>query len=155
MKKRLLASIISLLALSLPRMVMGQNLFVANAANGTITQITLAGVPSTFASGLNFPLSLAFDSQGDLFEADEGSGNIYEFTPSGVRSTFATGLGSPEGLAFNRPLKNSFLTEKYANSSMNLRVNFQIHGFFSILLTAAVTCSWEPAPTFLNTRPLG
>src|SRR5208282_4273933 len=34
----------------------------------------------------------------------------------------------------NRPLKNSFLTEKYANSSMNLRVNFQIHGFFSILL---------------------
>jgi len=37
-------------------------------------------------------------------------------------------------LPLSRPLKNSFLTEKYANSSMNLRVNFQIHGFFSILL---------------------
>src|SRR5208282_6245374 len=34
----------------------------------------------------------------------------------------------------SRLLKNSFLTEKYANIPMNLRVNFQIHGFFIILL---------------------
>src|ERR1700722_20181673 len=63
-----------------------QNLFVANAANGTITQITPGGEQSAFASGLSFPLSLAFDSQGDLFEADEGSGNIDEFTSSGGKS---------------------------------------------------------------------
>jgi hypothetical protein len=34
----------------------------------------------------------------------------------------------------NRLLKNSFLIEKYANIPMNLWVNFQIHGFFIILL---------------------
>src|SRR5208282_788853 len=45
------------------------------------------------------------------------------------------------GLPFQAPrspgsrlLKNSFLTEKYANIPMNLRVNFQIHGFFIILV---------------------
>jgi|SRR5208282_448310 len=38
-------------------------------------------------------------------------------------------------LLSNRLLKNSFLTEKYANIPMNLMVNFQIHGFFIILLT--------------------
>jgi hypothetical protein len=36
--------------------------------------------------------------------------------------------------ALSRLLKNSFLPEKYAYSPMNLRVNFQIHDFFSILL---------------------
>ena len=34
----------------------------------------------------------------------------------------------------SRLLKNSFLTEKYANFPMNLSVNFQMHGFFIILL---------------------
>jgi len=34
----------------------------------------------------------------------------------------------------SRLLENSFLPEKYANSPMNLRVNFQTHRFFSILL---------------------
>ena len=39
------------------------------------------------------------------------------------------------GVMLNRLLENSFLTEKYVNIPMNLRVNFQTHGFFSILLT--------------------
>jgi hypothetical protein len=59
-------------------------------------------VQSTFASGLNHPVGLAFDSAGNLFVgADEGSGNIYEFTPGGVQSTFASGLSTPVGLGFN------------------------------------------------------
>ena len=60
-----------------------------------------AEVRSTFASGLNEPSGLAFNSAGDLFETDLGSGNIYEFTPGGTRSTFASGLSNPNGLAFN------------------------------------------------------
>ena len=77
-----------------------QNLFVANN-NGTITQITPGGAQSTFASGLDYPRGLAFNSAGDLFEADGESGNIYEFTPDGARSTFASGFSFPTGLAFN------------------------------------------------------
>ena len=36
----------------------------------------------------------------------------------------------------NRVLKNYFWAEKYVNFPMKLRVNFQIHGFFSILRKA-------------------
>jgi hypothetical protein len=46
-----------------------------------IYEFTPGGTRSTFASGLNQPFGLAFDSTGNLFEADQFSGNIYEFTP--------------------------------------------------------------------------
>jgi hypothetical protein len=78
-----------------------QNLFVSSDADNTITEFTPGGVQSTFASGLDYPHGLAFNSAGDLFEADFSSGNIYEFTPGGARSTFATGLHNLTGLAFN------------------------------------------------------
>ena len=56
------------------------------------------GTRSTFASGLT-PVSLAFNSSGDLFVASQGS--IYEFVPNGTRSTFVSGLTDPSGLAFS------------------------------------------------------
>ena len=77
-----------------------QNLFEADRGSGNIYEFTPGGVQSTFASGLNNPLGLAFDSAGDLFEADYGSGNIYEYTPGGAQTTFAYGLSNPAGLAF-------------------------------------------------------
>jgi hypothetical protein len=67
---------------------------------GNIYKIGPNGVPSTFASGLNGPLGLAFDSAGNLFVASFG-GTILKFTPGGSRSTFAIGLNDPEGLAFD------------------------------------------------------
>jgi hypothetical protein len=82
-----------------------QNLFMANGNN--IIEITPGGVKSTFASGLNDPVGLAFNSAGNLFVSNfippplGGSGSIYEYTPGGVRSTFASGLYEPLGLAFN------------------------------------------------------
>lgn len=97
-----------LLASSVP----AQNLFVGTQGGGTgfgpygvdtIVQITPDGSQSTFASGLNLPTGLAFNSAGNLFEADAYSGNIYEFTPAGVQTTFVSGLGldQPQGLAFD------------------------------------------------------
>jgi hypothetical protein len=78
-----------------------QNLFEADQESGDINEFTTNGVQSTFASGLDGPDGLAFNSAGVLFEADFQSGNIYEFTTNGVQSTFASGLSYPNGLAFN------------------------------------------------------
>ena len=66
----------------------------------TIVSVKFNGTSHLFASGLDRPGGLAFDSHGNLFEADS-IGNIYEFTPSGIRSTFASGLTYPAGLAFD------------------------------------------------------
>jgi sugar lactone lactonase YvrE len=54
-----------------------------------------------FASGLNLPSGLAFDSSGNLFVANSGNNTISEITPGGMVSTFASGLNDPRGLAFD------------------------------------------------------
>jgi subtilisin-like proprotein convertase family protein len=79
----------------------GQNLFVADSGSDNIYKFTPDGTRTTFATGLNYPDGIAFNSAGNLFEEDGFSGNIYEFTPDGTRTTFATGLNDPEGLAFD------------------------------------------------------
>lgn len=78
-----------------------QNLFVSVYGSGQINTLTPTGAQSTFASGLNQPLGLAFDQAGNLYEADANSGNIYKFSPAGAQSTFLSGLNRPVGLAFN------------------------------------------------------
>lgn len=47
----------------------GQNLFEADFNSGSINEYTPGGTQSTFASGLNGPSGVAFDSSGDLFVA--------------------------------------------------------------------------------------
>src|SRR2546421_716703 len=76
------------------------DLFESDQGSNTIFKFTPAGVKSTFASGLNMPVALAFDASGNLFEADHGSNKIFKFTPAGVKTTFASGLNGPFGLAF-------------------------------------------------------
>jgi hypothetical protein len=94
------AGAVLLMAFSAP----AQNLFVSNYANDDIYEITPGGVQSTFASGMNYPGGLAFNTAGDLFvanSADNGpGGSIVEITPGGTESAFATGI-DPIPLAFN------------------------------------------------------
>lgn len=77
---------------------------MSDFADGDIYEYAPNGSRSLFASGLNDPEDLKFDSNGNLFEVDNSSGNIYMFPPSGNRSTFAsgfsTGLSGPHALAF-------------------------------------------------------
>jgi sugar lactone lactonase YvrE len=83
-----------------------QNLFMSDGYSGIarnlghIYKIPRDGMSITFASGLNGPLGLAFDSTGNLFVASFG-GTILKFTPGGRQSTFASGLNDPLGLAFD------------------------------------------------------
>src|SRR5215469_2452452 len=72
-----------------------QNLFVADKGSGNIYEFTPGGARSSFASGLNFPFGLAFNSAGDLFVANLNGNSITEITPGGVQSTFVSGLNQP------------------------------------------------------------
>src|SRR5260370_573381 len=76
------------------------NLFVGDAAQGTITRFTPDGTRTAFASGLNGPTGMAFDSAGNLYVAQGGFNNatIIKITPSGAKSVFATGMVDPWSL---------------------------------------------------------
>ena len=88
------------------------NLFVGDYNSSSIIEITPNGTKSTFASGLNSPYGLAFDSSGNLFVSDgSSSSSITEITPNGTKSTFASGLDSPRGLAFDGQTNSSAVPE--------------------------------------------
>lgn len=77
------------------------NVFVSNTSAGTVTQIDPNGDFSIFASGLDNPEGLAFDSAGNLYVANSGDGTIAKINSAGTVSTFASGLNSPTALAFD------------------------------------------------------
>ena len=83
----------------------GDTLYVGDVGGdvgpGSIYTFTSTGVQNSFASGLGQPISLAFDSSGNLFEAEFDTGQIRKFTPGGIQTIFASGLNRPFGLAFD------------------------------------------------------
>lgn len=98
---------LSLTAITFAPLARGQ-IFVSILDNNTIIQFTAnGGTPTTFASGLNVPDGLAFDSAGLLYVANANAGTIVKFpsvpTPGGSQTgtAFFSGLFTPIGLAFN------------------------------------------------------
>ncbi len=84
------------------------NIFVGDAVNKTIRQITPAGTVTTFAgSGLfNFnPAGVTTDQSGNIFVADQVNDIIRKFTTAGSPSIYAGSQGSP-GLT-NGPIASS------------------------------------------------
>src|SRR5947208_5288149 len=68
-------------------------LYVSEFAAGRISTVdTETGTVSTFATGLNYPLGLAFDRPGNLYVAMQSQGVIDRISPSGVVTTFVSGL---------------------------------------------------------------
>ncbi len=81
------------------------NLYEADYRSGNINKYAPNGAfLGTFASGFTTPISLTFDSSGNLFVGSgfgAGNGVVTKITPGGTQSVFASGLDFPLGLAFN------------------------------------------------------
>ena len=77
----------------------------AHANSAQVIKFTGPGsAGSIFASGLNGPLGLAFDSAGNLYSANFDNAMIYKITPGGAGSLFATGMTyGPVYLAIPEP----------------------------------------------------
>ncbi len=92
------------------------DLFESDTKSNTINKFAPDGTRSTFATGLYFPLGLAFDSTGNLFQADF-YGGIYKFAPDGTRRTFATGLASSAALACDS--RGNLFAADYGGGTIN------------------------------------
>ncbi len=105
---------VALVSLTGSSLAASGDLYVADSQSDSIFKYAPDGSRITFASGLNQPVALAFDRDGNLFVADSGSCScleppcdcppsiIYKFTPSGSQSTFATlGPFFPLPMAFD------------------------------------------------------
>jgi hypothetical protein len=62
------------------------------------------GTPTSYKTGLNDPIGLAFNNAGDLFVADGGAGSengdITEFGPTGTQLNVITTVSKPISIAF-------------------------------------------------------
>ena len=65
-----------------------QNFYVAHADDGAIYKITLAGVITTFVTGLNGPVGITKDSSGNFYVSCVNA--VIKVTPGGTVSTFAS-----------------------------------------------------------------
>ena len=87
------------------------DLFVTDLATNSIVVYSPDGSQRTFATGLDAPQGIVFDSLGNLFVADNGSGNVYKYLADGTRTVFASGLQGPVGLSFTTSTKQLLVSE--------------------------------------------
>jgi len=80
----------------------------SNRGNNSIGKYDQNGlaINSSYITGLDFPVSMAFDSAGNLYVGNgvtKGLGSISKYSPNGtlINSSLITGLDSPSGLALD------------------------------------------------------
>jgi hypothetical protein len=67
---------------------------------GNIMKRTVAGVTSTFATGVSQPNGMTFDTTGNLIVVDKAAGEIKKISSTGVVSTIITGMANPTNVAY-------------------------------------------------------
>ncbi len=82
-----------------------QYVFASDYNGGNVYAVTPGGAQSTFATGLNFPLGLAFDGSGNLFVANSANNQ-----PGGdiTKITHRAAFKAPLPLGFANPLSPTF-----------------------------------------------
>ena len=72
------------------------NLYVANAINGTVDKITPTGSATQIASGFAGAQGVAVGSGGNIYVTDYAADTLTEITPQGTKIVLATGLPHPD-----------------------------------------------------------
>ena len=94
----------------------GDELFVSNSGNGTISKVSMAGVVQPVLAGVGNPFGVSFDAAGKLFFIDSAGGAVYSYdfagSPVGVSSVTPYG-GTFTGQGFGGRL---FFTDTGAGS---------------------------------------
>jgi sugar lactone lactonase YvrE len=76
------------------------DLFVADITAGAVYKIPAAagGAPVAILTGLNTPLGVATDADGNVYAAALGNTNVKKITPGGAITSVGSGLSFPTGL---------------------------------------------------------
>ena len=86
-------------------------MYGAEGYNGTrIYKINLDGTSEIFTSGLNGPIDMDFDNDGNLYVTTFNNTGVYKITPAGVSSRYATVNVGPSGIILNRQTKDVFVS---------------------------------------------
>ena len=109
MSRSSLIALVALALLSTPLLARaGTILYVSSYFNNTISAIAANGTVSTFATGLDGPSGLAFDSAGNLYATNEGNGTISKIHSRRHRQYLRHGAVRTSGLGlrqFEQPVR--------------------------------------------------
>ncbi len=87
----------------------------AGALSYGLSLLNYSNALTTFATGFNGPVGLAFDASGNLYVTNYNANIVSKVTTGGVVTTFATGFNGPQGLAFDAS-GNLYVANRNANT---------------------------------------
>jgi hypothetical protein len=131
------------------------NLFSADFG-GDIFEVDSNGVPTVYASGLNEPIYLAFDSVGNLFVScvaggGFGDGYITKITTNGAQSFFASGLNQPKGLVFDS--KGNLLVAEGETGNIYEYTTNGVQSSYAVVTNSSSEIAFDNAGDLFVTQP--
>jgi streptogramin lyase len=140
----------------------GDNIFVADTANGAIRKITPAADVTTIVGGLSNPQGVAVDTSGNVLFTEQNRHWIRKISPLGNVSVFAgdsaisgitNGMGtaarfnSPHGLAFDS-LDNLFVADMLNHAIRRISPDGMVTTFAGTSGTAAIADGFRTTALF-------
>jgi DNA-binding beta-propeller fold protein YncE len=120
------------------------NVYVANAGDGTVSEVSPTGQVSLFASGFKLPMGLAFHA-GKLYVADQGADTVYEVPAANATPiTVESGFNNPTGLAFDSK-GNLYVAELDAGTVREVQAAGGPPGTFASGLNSPIALAFDAA----------